>query len=59
MDDFCDGAYEPDDEEIAELNEILKQEEQQKKHKPTNRLIHIFHTQSHFTGWLRVNGMRW
>ena len=61
FDDFMEEPYEPDDDEKRELDEILKEENNKNRkiveHK--NRLVHIFYTESHFSGWLRTNGIRW
>jgi len=59
IDDFMEQSYEPDEDEIRELNEILKQEDSKNMKKPTNRLMHVFFTESHFQGWLRTNGILW
>lgn len=55
-DEFMDNPYEPDENELRELDEILKHEH---NNKPKNRLAFVFHTQSHFEGWLRTHGIRW
>ena len=50
--------YEPDEQEMEELDNILKQEKECHK-RQKNRLTHIFYTESHFAGWLRTYGIRW
>jgi hypothetical protein len=57
FDNFTEDPYEPDEAEIRELNEILRQEK--KPYKPNNRLTFDFYTESHFAGWLRTHGIRW
>jgi hypothetical protein len=57
FDDFSEDHYEPDEAEIRELDEILKSE--RKQHKPVNRLVFDFYSESHFSGWLRTHGIRW
>lgn len=60
-DDFSDDPYQPSEEEINELNEILKKEDEKQllNKKIKNRVIQHFATQSHFIGWLKVNGIKW
>jgi len=57
--EYTDNPYEPDEQELRELDEILKHENDHLKHKPKNRLVFDFYTESHFAGWLRTHGIRW
>lgn len=70
--------YEPSDEELREMEELLRQEEEldtalsdssmqntswhnfiNRKNDPLNRVFYTFNSESHFIGWLRVNGIIW
>jgi len=58
--------YEPSEEELRELNEILNKEEEQKEFlqefrdvKVKNRIFFTYSTESHWAGWLRIHGIKW
>ena len=57
FDNFKEEDYEPDENEIRELNEILNNEKQNSQ--PKNRILFDFYTKSHFEGWLRTHGIKW
>ena len=64
-----DRYYEPSEEEIKEYEKLARDEEEQQdiehsieeKKLPNvkNRMMVYFSGESHWRGWLRVNGMLW
>ena len=58
MEDEVFDNYEPDEEEIKEIDKIFEEEEKNNK-LIKNRLTFVFNSNSHFEGWLRVNGIKW
>ena len=62
---FDEEYYEPTEEELREVDEYMRQvydkEDKDKSIKPTvkNRLFFDFKSESHWEGWLRVNGIIW
>lgn len=57
--------YEPSEEEKEELEEILKQEFENKhkcydvRREIKDRKLFTFNSEDHFAGWLRTYGIRW
>lgn len=53
--------YEPSEEERREIEEILRQEEDRESifYKIKNRKYYTFHSESHWAGWLKINGIKW
>lgn len=49
--------YEPDENEMREIEEIINKEEQKIVCK--NRLFFNFNTEDHWVGWLRIHGIKW
>ena len=57
-----DGYYEPSEEEKKEMEDILREEDKKKnleKKHGKNRLTFTFLTESHWEGWLKINGIIW
>lgn len=69
-----DDYYEPTDEELAEIEEIIRQEEEkewgaspkfgkfikrEEEPKTKNRLLYEFKSESHWSGWLKIHGITW
>ena len=61
-DDMEDG-YVPSEEEQKEIEEMLTREDQQhynhRKFAAKNRLTFLFASPSHWSGWLKTNGIKW
>lgn len=54
--------YEPDEEEKREIEELLNNEDKLRdNNRPLvkNRLTFVFNSESHWAGWLKVNGIKW
>lgn len=61
---YEDSYYEPTEEEQKELDELMKFEREEEnaailKKKIADRKIFEFHTESHWSGWLKIHGMIW
>lgn len=59
MPDDAGEYYEPSEEEKREIEDMLNQEDEIRESKPRNRLTFIFENESHWEGWLKVNGIKW
>lgn len=60
-----DEPYEPTEDERKEIEEILSQEQEKNEAKEEfqdrlkNRKFYTFNSESHFAGWLKINGIKW
>ena len=56
---------EPTEEELKEIEKLLNEDEavREKEHKSetkqVNRRSYLFKTESHWSGWLRIHGIKW
>ena len=65
--DEMEENYEPTPEDEAEIENLINQEHERKKSEnaqkedtgPKNRISHLYKTESHWSGWLRIHGIKW